>query len=212
MAVAEQPLRAGLRDLGYVEGRNLLIDARWGEGSRECLDQLAAELIQSKPHVIVTQGGPATYPFVRVGAAVPVVFGFSGDPVEGKLVESFARPGRNLTGVSFLSLELVGKRIELLIGCLNSWTETERPGALLRPMAHEITCSKKLRSTPALPGVSGPAPAPRRRTGDVRGVVAVSAPRRRVVAHRDDGPPGSDPIATRGPVQCTPERETRHDH
>jgi ABC-type uncharacterized transport system substrate-binding protein len=62
----------------------------------------------------VTQGGPATYPVVRAGATIPVVFGFSGDPVEGKLVESFARPGRNLTGVSFLSLELVGKRIELL--------------------------------------------------------------------------------------------------
>jgi len=106
--------RIGLRDLGYVEGRNLTIDARWGEGSRERLDQLAAELVRSNPHVIVTQGGPATYPVVRAGATIPVVFGFSGDPVEGKLVESFARPGRNLTGVSFLSLELVGKRIELL--------------------------------------------------------------------------------------------------
>ena len=108
------PLRAGLRDLGYVEGRNLLIAARWGEGSRERLDQVAAELVQSKPHVIVTQGGPATYPFVRAGAAVPVVFSFSGDPVEGKLVEFLARPGRNLTGISLLSLELVGKRIEIL--------------------------------------------------------------------------------------------------
>jgi putative ABC transport system substrate-binding protein len=106
--------RTGLRDLGYVEGRSLMIDAHWGEGSRERLGQLAAELVRSNPHVIVTQGGPATYPVVRAGATIPVVFGFSGDPVEGKLVESFARPGRNLTGVSFLSLELVGKRIELL--------------------------------------------------------------------------------------------------
>ena len=69
-----------------------MIDARWGEGSRERLDQLAAELVRSNPHVIVTQGGPATYPVVRAGATIPVVFGFSGDPVEGKLVESFARP------------------------------------------------------------------------------------------------------------------------
>jgi len=106
--------RAGLRDLGYVEGRNLMIDARWAEGSRERLDQLAAELVRSNPHVIATHGGPATYPVVRAGATMPVVFSFSGDPVEGKLVESFARPGRNLTGVSLLSLELVGKRIELL--------------------------------------------------------------------------------------------------
>ena len=92
-----------------------MIDARWGEGSRERLDQLAAELVQSNPHVIATQGGPATYPVLFAPApTIPVVFGFSGDPVEGKLVESWARPGGYLTGVSFLSLALVGKRIELL--------------------------------------------------------------------------------------------------
>jgi ABC-type uncharacterized transport system substrate-binding protein len=106
--------REGLRDLGYVEGRNLTLDARWGEGSSERLDQLAAELIQSKPHVIVTQGGPALGPVVRAGAALPIVFAFSGDPVEAGFIDSLARPGRNLTGVMFLSLELVGKRIELL--------------------------------------------------------------------------------------------------
>jgi putative ABC transport system substrate-binding protein len=106
--------REGLRDLGYVEGRNLIIEARWGEGSNERLEQLAAELVRSNPQLIVTQGGPSTYPVLRAGPNMPIVFGFSGDPVEGKLVESFARPGRNLTGVSFLSLELVGKRMELL--------------------------------------------------------------------------------------------------
>jgi putative ABC transport system substrate-binding protein len=109
-----------MRDLRYVEGRNLIIDARWGEGSNERLAQLAVELVKSNPQLIVTQGGPATYPVVRAGATMPVVFGFSGDPVEGKLVESFAHPGRNLTGVSFLSLELVGKRMELLKEALPS--------------------------------------------------------------------------------------------
>ena len=84
------------------------------EASNERLDRLAVELVKSNPRMIVTQGGPATYPVVRAGATMPIVFGFSGDPVEGKLVESFARPGRNLTGVSLLSLELVGKRMELL--------------------------------------------------------------------------------------------------
>ena len=112
--------REGMRDLRYVEGRNLIIDARWGEGSNERLAQLAVELVKSNPQLIVTQGGPATYPVVRAGATMPVVFGFSGDPVEGKLVESFAHPGRNLTGVSFLSLELVGKRMELLKEALPS--------------------------------------------------------------------------------------------
>lgn len=103
-----------MRDLGYVEGRNLVIEARWGEGSAERLDQLAAELVRSKPEIIVTQGGPATHPVMRAGAIMPIVFGYSGDPVEGGVVNSFARPGRNLTGVSFLSLDLVGKRMELL--------------------------------------------------------------------------------------------------
>jgi len=88
--------------------------ARWGEGSSERVDQLAVELVQLKLQVIVTQGGPATHPVIRAGATMPVVFGYSGDPVEGRVVEGFARPGRNFTGVSFLSLELVGKRMELL--------------------------------------------------------------------------------------------------
>lgn len=107
------PFRAGLRDLGWDEGRDLIIDARWAEGSSERADSIAAELVKSKPHVIVTQGG-AIHPVRRAGPTMPVVFGFSDDPVEAGLVASLARPGRNLTGVTFLSLELVGKRVELL--------------------------------------------------------------------------------------------------
>ena len=106
--------RDGLRDLGYVEGRNLILDARWGEGSDERLEQLAIELVKSKPDVIVTQGGPATHPVIRAGATMPVVFGYSGDPVEAAVVSSLARPGRNFTGMTFLSFDLVGKRLELL--------------------------------------------------------------------------------------------------
>jgi putative ABC transport system substrate-binding protein len=106
--------RSGMRDLGYVEGRNLVIDARWGAGSAERTEQFALELVQSKPDVIVTSGGPATHPFMRIGATMPVVFGYSGDPVEGKVVDSLARPGRNFTGVTFLSFDLVGKRLEML--------------------------------------------------------------------------------------------------
>lgn len=105
--------RSGLRSLGYVEGRNLTIDARWGEGSAERLDRYAAELIQSKPNVIVAQT-LAVFSVRRAGAAMPVVFAFSGDPVVAKLVDSLARPGGNFTGVSMLSLDLAAKRIELL--------------------------------------------------------------------------------------------------
>lgn len=113
-STAFNAFRAGLRDLGYVEGHDLIIDAHWGEGSNERTNQLAAELVRSNPRVIVTQAGTAVFSVRRAGATMPIVFGFSGDPVEGGLVDSFARPGRNLTGMSFLSLELVGKRVELL--------------------------------------------------------------------------------------------------
>jgi putative ABC transport system substrate-binding protein len=109
-----EAFRAGMRELGYVEGRNIQFEARWGEGSNERLNQLAVELVQLKPQIIVTQGGPSTNPVIRAGATMPVVFGYSGDPVEGKIVESFARPGVNRTGMSFLSLELVGKRMEFI--------------------------------------------------------------------------------------------------
>lgn len=107
-------VREGLRDFGYVEGRNVVIDARWGDGSVERINQLAADLVRSKPHLIVTHGGPSTYPVHRAKATMPVVFVFSGDPEDGGLVDSLARPGRNYTGISLLSTELIGKRMELL--------------------------------------------------------------------------------------------------
>ena len=109
-----EAFRGGMRDLGYIEGRNLVIEARFAEGSSERLDQFALELVQLKPHVIVTQAGPVTWPVVRAKPTMPLVFGFSGDPVEAKLVDSYARPGGNFTGVTFMSNELVGKRMEML--------------------------------------------------------------------------------------------------
>jgi putative ABC transport system substrate-binding protein len=106
-------LRNGLRDLGYVEGRNVAFMERWSDTNNEHAEQLAAELVRSNPDVIVTAAA-AVFSVVRVGASMPIVFAFSGDPVVAKLVDSFARPGRNLTGLSFLSLDLVGKRMELI--------------------------------------------------------------------------------------------------
>ena len=107
-------VREGLRDFGYFEQRNAVIDARWGDGSVERINEVAAELVRSKPDVIVTHGGPSAYPVRRAGATMPVVFVFSGDPVEGGLVDSFARPGGNFTGISLMSTDLIGKRMELL--------------------------------------------------------------------------------------------------
>jgi len=106
-------LRSGLRDHGYVEGRNLTIDARWGDDSDARSEQSARELIASRPRAIVAQG-PAARTLQKHTTEIPIVFGFSGDPVEAGLAKSFAHPGGNLTGVTFLTLDLVGKRVELL--------------------------------------------------------------------------------------------------
>jgi len=106
-------LREGLRDLGYVEGRNLALEVRAAEFSTERGELIAAELIALRPAVIVTQG-PAARVMARHPPSVPVVFGFSGDPIDAGFGASMARPGRNMTGMSFLALDLVAKRMEIL--------------------------------------------------------------------------------------------------
>lgn len=106
-----EAFRRGMSDKGWVEGRNLAIEARWGDADRA--RDFTAELVKLKVDVIVAQG-PAVFGAQAAAGSIPIVFGFSGDPVEAKLVASLARPGGNLTGVTFLALELVGKRLELL--------------------------------------------------------------------------------------------------
>lgn len=106
-----EAFRQGLRDLGYVDGQNVRIDYR-GHEDRPQLAVLANELIREKVTLIVTQGA-ATRTAELVGT-VPVLFGYSGDPVEAGLVKSLARPGGNMTGVTMLAFELVGKRLEFL--------------------------------------------------------------------------------------------------
>jgi putative ABC transport system substrate-binding protein len=108
-----EALRKGLREFGYIEGRNLILEARWGSGSFESTNELIAELVHLRPNVIVTQGR-VVRSLRKSTTTIPLVFGFSGDPVQAGLVESLPRPGGNLTGMSFMSLELVGKRMELL--------------------------------------------------------------------------------------------------
>ena len=109
-----EAFRAGMRELGYVEGRNFAIDTWWGEGSTERLAKAMADILRAKPDVIVAQGGQALRPILNAGVKLPIVFGMSADPVEAKVVASFARPGGNVTGMSFFALDLVGKRMELI--------------------------------------------------------------------------------------------------
>jgi putative ABC transport system substrate-binding protein len=102
-----------MRDLGYVEGQNLEIGARWADGGLDRVADLTADLVRLKADVIVTQG-PVVSLVKRAAGTIPIVFGFSGDPVEAGVVTSLSRPGGNLTGMTFLSIELAGKRLELL--------------------------------------------------------------------------------------------------
>ena len=106
--------RQGLRELGYVEGSNVVIEYRWAEDKAERLPDLADELARLKVDVIVT-GGPAdTRAAQKVTAAIPIVMGFDNDPVGSGFVASLGRPGGNITGLSTLSPELSGKRLQLL--------------------------------------------------------------------------------------------------
>jgi putative tryptophan/tyrosine transport system substrate-binding protein len=109
-----EAFRQGLRELGYVEGKNIVIEYRWAEGKFDRLPDLAGELVRLKVVVIVT-GGPAdTRAAKEATATIPVVMGFDNDPVGSGFVASLARPGGNTTGLSTLSPELSGKRLELL--------------------------------------------------------------------------------------------------
>ena len=106
-------LRQGLRDAGYVEGQNIIIETRYAEGKLERLPDLAAELVQLKVDVIVSIG-PATPYAAKSIKSIPVVMGYSGDPIDAGIVASLARPGGNVTGMTFFAAELAGKRVELL--------------------------------------------------------------------------------------------------
>src|SRR6476620_10934425 len=105
--------KQGLAQLGYVEGRSIVIEPRWPADIGDRVPELVRELLSLKVQVIVAQG--AIVPVVRRAIdSTPVVFGYSGDPVEAGLVNSYSRPGGNFTGATFMSYELNAKRVELL--------------------------------------------------------------------------------------------------
>ena len=106
--------REGLREHGYEEGRNILIEYRWADGKYERFPALVAELIAAKVEVIVTAGTPAALAMKKATTTVPLVMVAVGDPVGTGLVPSLARPGANLTGLSSVAPDLEGKRLQLL--------------------------------------------------------------------------------------------------
>ena len=104
----------GLRELGYVEGQNIVIEYRFGEGKSDRYDYLAAELVQLKVDVIVTSSTPAIESVKNATSTIPIVMAASADPVGSGLIASLDRPGGNITGLAMLSPELSGKRLEIL--------------------------------------------------------------------------------------------------
>jgi putative ABC transport system substrate-binding protein len=109
-----EALRRGLREAGYAEGQNLAFEFRWADGNANRLAQLAAELARLKVDTIVTQGTQATDAARRAVTTIPIVFAVAGDPVGTGLVTSLARPGGNVTGLTDIAPDVVGKRLELL--------------------------------------------------------------------------------------------------
>ena len=108
-----EAFREGLRQLGYVEGHNLIIKYQWAEGQQERSAVLAAELVRLKPDVILTSGTLGTLAAKQATQSIPIVTAIVGDPVAAGLVSSLAKPGGNVTGLSTLAPELSGKRLEL---------------------------------------------------------------------------------------------------
>jgi putative ABC transport system substrate-binding protein len=106
--------RQGLRELGYIEGKNIFIEIRYAEAKQDQLSDFATELVKLKVDVIVTATTPGVLAAKNATSAIPIVFAAVGDPVRRGLVSGLARPGGNITGLSILETDLFGKRLELL--------------------------------------------------------------------------------------------------
>jgi len=109
-----EAFRQGLRELGYVEGNNILIEWRFAEGKADRLPSLAAELVRLKVEVIVTSGPTVTRSAKEANVTVAIVMTFDNDPVGTGFVASLGRPGGNITGLSSLAVDISGKQVELL--------------------------------------------------------------------------------------------------
>ena len=111
----DQLFQQGMRELGYVEGKNLLLEWRFADGNATRLPALAAELVALKADALLTQANPATSALQEATTTIPIVFLGVGNPVSGGYVKSLAKPGGNITGLSNISAELGSKHLEMLL-------------------------------------------------------------------------------------------------
>src|SRR5262245_2990025 len=113
-ASRDEALRQGLREIGYVEGKNIVMDFRYAEGKLDRLPELATDLVRLKPDLILVGGTRVAVAAKQATSTIPIVVAGAGDLVAAKLVDSLNRPGGNVTGVSRLSPDIIGTRVELL--------------------------------------------------------------------------------------------------
>ena len=140
--------RGGLKESGYIEGENVLMDYRWAENQADRLPVLAADLVRRRVAVIAASGGPASEAAGKTTTSIPIVFMVAEDPVKMGLVASLARPGGNSTGVNFLSAELAAKRLDLLRELVPT---ASRVAVLLNP-AEAAIAAANLRAVEAAAG------------------------------------------------------------
>lgn len=155
-ALWHEAFRQGLRDLGWIEGQNIMIEYRYAEGRSDRLPDLAADLVRLKVDIIVTSVTPDTLAAKNATTTIPVVMASVGDPIASGLVETLARPGGNIAGLSQMAQELAGKRLELLKeivpklsrvavlwnprdqGSTLSWKEIQSPAEQLGVQLHSL--------------------------------------------------------------------------
>jgi len=128
-----EAFQQGLRELGYVEGKNITIEYRWAEGKFDYLPALAAELVRLKLDLIVTGGPQATRPAKQATSTIPIVMALDPDPVGNGFIASLAQPGGNITGLSSLAPELSGKQLELLMETVPKLSHVAVFGTLTNP-------------------------------------------------------------------------------
>jgi putative ABC transport system substrate-binding protein len=151
----DEAFRLGLRELGYSEGRSIIVEYRWADGKAERLPALAAELVRLKVDVIVTSGTPGGVAAKNATSTIPIVMASGGDFVSDGLVASFAHPGGNITGLSVFARELSGKRLEILREAIPGMTRvgvafnTLNPGT--RPLFKETEATATTLGLKALP-------------------------------------------------------------
>jgi putative ABC transport system substrate-binding protein len=147
MSARMDGFRKGLQELGYVEGKNIVIEYRYAEGKPDRLPEFAAELVRLKVNVIVTAGASGTGPAKETTTTIPIVMAQDGDPVATGVVASLARPGGNITGLSTLAPELSGKRLELLKEIVPKLSRVAIFGSSTQPnytqLSHEVELAAK---------------------------------------------------------------------